>query len=81
MRSAVEMDIRFLATANPSSILKLCEKADEYGEAILRDIRDGTLSREFAVEPQIRPLLQALYRPNPEAARRLEAARARRGVV
>jgi len=79
MRTAVEMDIHFLATANPSSILKLCEKADEYGEAILRDIRDGSLNREFAIEPEIRSVLQPLYRPNPEAARRLESARSGRG--
>jgi len=78
MRTAMEMDIRFLATANPSSILKLCEKADEFGEQIIRDIRDGSLSTEFAIESPIRKLLEAHYRPNPAAAARLEAARSGR---
>ncbi|MEN8728320.1 MAG: GH3 auxin-responsive promoter family protein [Desulfuromonadales bacterium] len=78
MRTALEMDIRFLATANPSSILKLCEKADEYSEQIIRDIHDGTLSSAFDIEPAIRPVLSAGYKPNPQVARQLEAARGKR---
>ena len=79
MRTALEMDIRFLATANPSSILKLCEKADEYAEHIIRDIHDGTLSTEFSIEPAIRKVLSQGYRPNPRMAKQLEKARSKRG--
>jgi hypothetical protein len=79
MRTALEMDIRFLATANPSSILKLCEKADEYAEQIIRDIHDGTLSSDFNIEPAIRSILTHGYKPNPTIAKALEAARSKRG--
>lgn len=78
MRTALEMDIRFLATANPSSILKLCEKADEYAEQIIRDVHDGTLSTDFAIETTIRPILSQGYKPNPTMAKQLEAARSKR---
>ena len=78
MRIALERDIRFLATANPSTILKLCEKADESSEEIIRDLRDGSLSEKLTVEPQIRQNLKPLLKPNPDAARRLEEARRRR---
>lgn len=78
MRTAVEMDIRFLATANPSSILKLCEKADEYADQIIRDIHDGTLSTGFDIEPAIRPVLSRCYKPNPRMAQQLESARKKR---
>ncbi len=78
MRTAVEHDVRFLATANPSSILKLCEKANEFSEAIVRDVRDGTLSHDVAVEPGIRRVLESRLRPNPATAARLEACRRRR---
>ncbi|WP_298438765.1 GH3 auxin-responsive promoter family protein [Geobacter sp.] len=78
MRIALELDIRFLASANPSSILKLCEKADEFSEEFIRDLRDGTLSKKFAVERQIRQTLKPLLKPNPPAAQRLEEARRRR---
>ena len=30
MRTSVEQDVRLVGTANPSSVLKMCEKADEY---------------------------------------------------
>jgi len=79
MRTALEMDVRFLATANPSSILKLCEKADEYAEQIIRDIHDGSLSSDFNIDAEIRSSLSQKYRPNPSAAKALEAARNKRG--
>jgi len=78
MRISLEHDVRFLATANPSSILKMCEKASEYGEEIIRDIRDGTLSKSFEFESRIRQTLEKGLRPNPDCARRLEEARQRR---
>ncbi|MBW2503136.1 MAG: GH3 auxin-responsive promoter family protein [Deltaproteobacteria bacterium] len=78
MRTALEMDIRFLATANPSSILKLCEKANEYAEQIIRDIHDGTLSADFDIEPAIRAVLKRGYKPNPKQASQLQAAIAKR---
>ncbi|WP_455234684.1 GH3 auxin-responsive promoter family protein [Thiogranum longum] len=79
MRVALEHEVRFLATANPSSILKLCDKADAYSEQLIRDIRDGTLSTSLAVEPEIRASLEQRFRPNPTKARHLETARQRRG--
>ena len=44
MRIALELDVRFLATANPSSVLQLLDKANAHGEELIRDIRDGALS-------------------------------------
>ena len=77
MRISLEHDVRFLATANPSSILKMCEKADEFGEEIIKDIWDGTLSRSFEIEPRIRSILEKKLRPNSNRARELEDARTR----
>ena len=78
MRLAVADDVRFLNTANPSSILKMCEKGNEFSEDILRDIRDGTLSPTLELEPEIRKEVEAMLRPNPERARELERARSAR---
>jgi len=79
MRIALEQDIRFLATANPSSILKLCEKANEFAEEIIRDIRDGSLSSRFTIESGIAEVIRQGLRPNPGVAAALEQARSRRG--
>lgn len=81
MRLAMAGDVTLLCTANPSSVLKMCEKGDEYGEAIIRDIRDGTLSRDVAIEPGIRGELERHLRPDSGRARFLEQARSQRGGV
>ena len=78
MRISLEHDVRFVATANPSSILKMCEKADELSEQIIRDIRDGTLSEDFAIEGRIRDELRGTFKPNPARASELEAMRSKR---
>jgi GH3 auxin-responsive promoter len=81
MRISLEDDVRMLGTANPSSVMKMCEKGNEFGEEIIRDIRDGTLSRSFEIEPQIRDFLEKRFKPNPQKAKFLEKARSQRNGV
>lgn len=76
---ALLQPVSFVCTANPSSILKLCEVADESAEELIRDIRDGTLHADADVSTHIRALLRSLLRADPDRARQLEEARARRG--
>jgi hypothetical protein len=78
MRISLEHDVRFLATANPSSIIKLCDKADTHAEQLIRDIHDGSLSKTLDIEPEIRQLLEQKLRPNPKRAQFLQQARERR---
>jgi hypothetical protein len=81
MRFALPQDIHFLTTANPSSVLKMCEKANEFGEEIIKDVRDGTLSAKMNIEPEIRTKLAPHLKPNPARAKELEAARSKRDGV
>ena len=81
MRCGLAHDVRFLATANPSSIIKMCEKADEFAESIIRDVRDGTISTEMAILPDIRQALARGLKPDPSRAKALEQARERRDGV
>jgi hypothetical protein len=78
MRIGLEHDVRFAATANPSSILKMCEKADELSETIIADIRDGTLSEMFSIEGEIREGLAPFFKPNKRRAAALDAMRSAR---
>ncbi len=78
MRIALAVDVTFLATANPSSILKMCEKADEYGDGIIKDIHDGTLNADLPIESRIRAAVTKKLKPNPARARELEQCRSRR---
>jgi len=78
MRISLEHDVHFLATANPSSILQLIDKANEYSEDLIGDIRSGTLSSQQDVEPAIRQLVEKRLRPNPKRAAQLDAMCSRR---
>lgn len=79
MRLSLEHDVRLLCTANPSSILKMCEKADEHSKAIIRDIRDGTLRSDLDIPAPIHRDLSARLKSNSRVADALDAARGRRG--
>jgi len=79
MRIAIEHDVRFLATANPSSVVKMCEKANDHSEEIIRDIHDGTLSTNFPIESDVRDVVTRKFKPNPVYARHLSEMRASRG--
>ncbi len=78
MRIALAVDVTFLATANPSSILKMCEKANEYGDGIIKDIHDGTLNADLPIGSRIRAAVTRKLRPNPARARELEQCRSHR---
>ncbi len=79
MRLAIPKDIRFLATANPSSILKLCEKANEHAEDLIYDIRHGTLKEALPIEPRIRAVVMKELTSDPALADRLQWLRGKRG--
>ena len=78
MRLALACDVTLLATANPSSIQKLVEAADACAETLLRDIHDGTLAKDLAIETSIRKVIERRLARDPARARALAAARDRR---
>lgn len=73
MRFAVPRDVAWLVTANPQTLLLLARVANEQGEALIRDIRDGTLSDRFDISSAIRAELSARLRPDSNTARVLES--------
>jgi hypothetical protein len=78
MRLALDCDVSLVATANPSSILKLAETADACAERLIRDVHDGTLDRDLKVDASIRESVGRRLARDPARARALTAARARR---
>jgi hypothetical protein len=73
MRLALEQDISFFGTPNPSTILKLVETADRNKYEIIKDIRDGTIGTDRNLLPELRALLGRRLAKNPDRARRLES--------
>ena len=81
MRLGMEDDITGIATANPSSILLMCEKGNEFAEEIIQDIRYGTLSHKYAIEPEIRSFIEKRLKANPERSEFLAKIRKEAGGV
>ena len=79
LRLAAGQDISLIATVNPSTIVLLADRLAHHTESIIRDVRDGSLSPDIAVPPELRASLH--LRPDPERARRLEQATSRGGGV
>jgi hypothetical protein len=79
LRLAAGQNISCIATVNPSTIVLLADRLAHHTEAIIRDVRDGSLSAEVAVPQELRGSLR--LRPDPERAKHLEQAAADGGGV
>jgi hypothetical protein len=66
-------------TANPSTLLGLARAMDDRKEALLRDLADGTLCPDLALDPADRRRIAAGLRPMRRRAARLEDAIRRTG--
>jgi hypothetical protein len=73
MRLALEQDISFIGTPNPSTILKLVQSASENKYDIIKDIHDGTIASHCDLASEVRASVASRLRKNPLRARRLES--------
>ncbi len=71
-RLGVPVDVSWIVTASPATVLRLARTADEHRQVLIRDIHDGGIGPEFDVPDEIRKELAPRLRPNPTRARELE---------
>ena len=79
LRLILSQEIRALGTLNPSSVLTLFKKAEQFGEALVRDLHDGTLCSGPAETSVLSPSLASVLRAEPETATRLQQMLSRHG--
>jgi hypothetical protein len=72
-RLALEYDVSFFGTPNPSTILNLVENVNRNKHEIIKDICDGTITPRCNLPPEMRAALAARLGKNPLRARRLES--------
>jgi hypothetical protein len=72
MRLALEHEISFFGTPNPSTIVRLVETADRFKEVIIKDIRDGTIAGGWNLPTAVRFQLVSGLAKNAARARQLE---------
>ena len=75
MRFSLAANVTFVGTANPSSILKMCEYASEHADDLIQDLAKGTLRQDLDIDPEIRSTVEACLKADPGRARLLERAR------
>ncbi len=75
MRFAVVRDVAFAVTANPATLIRMAQTADQESERLLRDVRDGTLSSELVPDTALRRRLETHLKPMPARARQLARLR------
>ncbi|MDR1278999.1 MAG: GH3 auxin-responsive promoter family protein [Treponema sp.] len=81
MRMGIEQDVTLIITANPSTLVEMQNNANEFFDEYVQDIEKGTLSRRLPIPDEIRAVLEARIRPNPERAAELRALKEKYGTV
>ncbi len=80
VRMACGQTVSLLYACNPSTVLLLAQKMGAHTEQIIKDVRDGTLSSNFDIAPEIREVIEPQLAPDPQRATELEAAAYRGGA-
>lgn len=81
MRTGIEQNVTLLIAANPSTIIELQKNVDEFYDEYVNDIENGTLSSKMNIEPELREVLEKLYKPNPKRAEELRKLKEKFGRV
>ena len=81
MRTGIEQNVSSFITANPSTVIELQRTVDENLDEMIKDIENGTLSNKFDIAPDIREVLEPLYKPNPKRAEQLRQLKQEKGRI
>lgn len=71
--------VSIICTANPSSVLAILKCIERNAEMLIRDIRDGTISKDVDVPDAVRKKLRRRCRPDRSGAKRIEDILSRTG--
>ncbi|MFO0945859.1 MAG: GH3 auxin-responsive promoter family protein [Planctomycetota bacterium] len=73
LRLSVAEPAGLFLTATPATVVNFAKLGDRFRDTLIKDIADGTLSRDFAIPDSVRKEIDKKIRvPNPERARELE---------
>ncbi|MCA9411322.1 MAG: GH3 auxin-responsive promoter family protein [Candidatus Omnitrophica bacterium] len=81
LRLAAGKDISMIGTCNPSTILLLARKLNEYKSRILKDIYVGGIDQDVNLPPELRQELESHLKPDPERSIRLEHSVGKEGKL
>lgn len=79
LRIAAAQQISLIVTANPSTLLVLCERLAKHTRSIIRDIRQGGLADFVKIPAILREKISGYLLPDPTRADELQQAAAKNG--
>lgn len=80
LRLSITEDVGWILLMNPGTLIRLAEIGDTHSEVLIRDVNDGTLTRDFDIPDAIRKTLQERYLKRcPAGSRRIAALASRTG--
>lgn len=79
LRVTIPRRVRMIGAFNPSTVLMLFDKAAQFGDRLVNDLRSGGLSSDVNLPSDVRDVLAPELAPAPEAADRLAQALEQRG--
>lgn len=68
LRLSMEQNITTIATMNPSTIVLLCQKIEDFKDPLMADIEKGTLTESLKIADRIRKVVEKKLKPNPGKA-------------
>ncbi|MGL4465014.1 MAG: GH3 family domain-containing protein, partial [Planctomycetia bacterium] len=82
LRASIPEKVGLLMTATPATVVQFARLGDQFRDQLVRDVADGTFSRDFDVPDHVRrEILRKVGKPNPVRARELEEIVARTGKL
>jgi hypothetical protein len=81
LRLSLPYPVGMIIAASPSTVVNMARAGDRDKEHLLRDLRDGTLSRHVDIPEDVRAALVRRLRRHPERVKELEAIVARTGTL
>jgi len=81
MRMGIERDAHLIITVNPSTLVEMQANVNEFYDEYCDDIEHGTVSKKFPIPDNIRTILEAYTKPNPQRAAELRKLKERYGAV
>jgi hypothetical protein len=73
LRMALASPVTALSSLNPSTIVLLCQKLQQYAEELIRDVRNGTATGLGPLPEWLEGVMSARLSPNPRRADELAA--------
>ncbi len=81
LRLSMPRPVGVITAANPSTLVSMARTLANRSDELLRDIADGTLSRNLNLPPGVREALQSRLHAKPHRAKQLAAIAAKEGVL